>query len=124
MFEMLNTILKNLFSGPVTRPYPAQRREPFASTRGQIKSVIENCIFCMRCQAACPANCIVVDRKEQTWSVDPYRCIVCGMCVEVCPTEAIIMNRHYRDPVKHREPIVKHQEGPIPKINPKAKGIN
>ncbi|NLY55858.1 MAG: 4Fe-4S binding protein [Firmicutes bacterium] len=124
MFEMLATVLQNLVAKPATREYPAKRREPFPTYRGRIESLIERCIFCLKCQAACPANCLVVNRKEQTWSVDQYRCIVCGMCVEVCPTEAIVMSRIYHGPARHREPIVTHQEGPIPKFNPRAKDVN
>ncbi len=124
MFEMLATVLQNLFSTPATRKYPTERRDSLPTFRGRIESVIERCIFCLKCQVSCPANCLVVNRKEQTWSVDQYRCIVCGVCVEVCPTEAIVMSRHYHGPARHRQPIVTHQEGAIPKFNPKAKDIN
>ncbi len=110
MLEMLGTVLRNLLSPPATRLYPEQRREPLASTRGQIESVIENCIFCGHCQRVCPANCIEVIRTEKTWSLDPYRCIVCGRCVEVCPTEAIVMNRHFRGPVRQRVPLTAQQD--------------
>lgn len=111
MFEMLRTVVQNLFSRPATRLYPKEQREPFPSARGHIESVIENCIFCGLCQKRCPADCIVVDRAGKDWNLDPYRCIICGVCVEVCPTKAIVMSTYFREPARMREPLTYHQEG-------------
>lgn len=113
MFEMLKNLVDNLTGGPATRRYPATVRPPFPSARGRVESVIENCIFCKICQKRCPADCITVNKDEQTWSLDPYQCIVCGLCVEVCPTKpkAIIMHTEYRKPRTERTPLTHHQEG-------------
>ena len=110
MFEILPALLGNLTNTPVTRPYPRDGRPPFPSARGRIESVIENCIFCGICQKRCPADCIVVNKAEKTWSVDPYQCIICGVCVEVCPTDAIAMRLEYRKPRTERAPLNHHQE--------------
>jgi NADH-quinone oxidoreductase subunit I len=109
MFEMLGNLLRNFSAGPVTRAYPSEHRPPFPSARGRIESVIENCIFCGACQRRCPADCIVVNRAEKTWNLDPYRCIICGVCVEVCPTDAIAMRTEYRKPRYERAPLTHHQ---------------
>lgn len=122
MFEMLRALLRNLGTGPATRRYPAVAREMYPSSRGRVESVIENCIFCGVCQRRCPADCIVVDRQEKTWNLDPYQCIVCGVCVEVCPTKAIAMRPEFRKPRSERVPLTHRQareaggqpaEGPV-----------
>ncbi len=113
MFDMLRTLVTNLLHGPATRRYPAQARPPFPSARGRVESVIENCIFCGLCQKRCPADCIVVNRAERTWSLDPYQCIICGVCVEVCPTRAIAMHTEYRKPRYERTPLT-HRQKPKP----------
>ncbi|MDI6871759.1 MAG: 4Fe-4S dicluster domain-containing protein [Bacillota bacterium] len=110
VFEMLRVLSANLGRGPATRRYPAEKRAIFPSSRGRIESVIENCIFCGVCQKRCPADCIVVNKAERTWNLDPYQCIVCGVCVEVCPTKAIAMRTEYRKPRSERTPLTHHQE--------------
>ncbi|MGE5552896.1 MAG: 4Fe-4S dicluster domain-containing protein [Betaproteobacteria bacterium] len=107
---MLRVLLQNLLRGPATRPYPAEERKMFPSSRGRVESVIENCIFCGLCQKRCPADCLVVNKREKTWSIDPYQCIVCGVCVEVCPTKAIAMRTEFRKPRYERAPLTHHQE--------------
>jgi NADH-quinone oxidoreductase subunit I len=109
---MLHNLCDNLLRGPATRRYPKEVRPPFPSARGRIESAVENCIFCGICQKRCPADCIVVDKAEKTWSVDPYQCIICGVCVEVCPAKpkAIVMHTEFRKPRYERAPLTHHQE--------------
>lgn len=84
--------LSSLFKKPATRRYPAEKREPFARTRGQIALTdVESCLFCGMCQRQCPADAIVVDRKASKWSYWPYKCIACDSCVRTCPKHIIEM---------------------------------
>jgi len=97
MFEMVNSIFKNLFSKPATRSYPFERRTTFANARGQISGIeIDKCIFCGMCDRKCPANAIKVNRAEKSWEIDPFKCVICGLCTEVCPKKCIIMDGSHR----------------------------
>src|SRR6202034_1922028 len=66
-------------------------------------NVLEKCVACFLCAAACPPNCIYIEAAENTeqvrisgaeryakvYNIDYSRCIFCGYCVEACPTDAI-----------------------------------
>ena len=92
------TILKNLFSKPVTRLYPAVPREYPARTRGQIGIDIDACIFCGICSKKCPTGAITVDKAATAWSIERFGCIQCGACTEVCPKKCLSMLTNYTDP--------------------------
>lgn len=97
MFDMINSIFKNLFSKPATRAYPFEKRTTFSSARGQISGIdIDKCIFCGMCTRKCPANALKVDRAEKSWEIDPFKCVICGVCTEVCPKKCIIMDESHR----------------------------
>ena len=99
MFNLLHNIGRNLLRTPATRRYPVERRAPPAGTRGHLDMEIGKCTFCTLCAKRCPASAIVVTRKPNTWTLDPYRCILCNYCVEVCPTHCIHMQPEHRPPV-------------------------
>ena len=96
---MLNTILKNLFTGYATRLYPFKKREPFPDVKGELKIDVEKCTFCTVCQIKCPSQCIQVDRKERQWKVDPFACVYCGICEDVCPANCLYHEGFYRPAV-------------------------
>ena len=54
------TALKNLFSPPVTRPYPEQPREYSERTRGHVEIDIDTCILCGCCVETCPKKCLTM----------------------------------------------------------------
>lgn len=92
VFKLGGMTLGSLFKKAPTRRYPYEKREPFERTRGQIDMIdIHNCIFCGNCQRKCPADSIVVDRKESRWEYWPYKCIACDSCVRACPTNDLEM---------------------------------
>ena len=92
VFKLGGMTLKSLFKKAPTRRYPYEKREPFERTRGQIDMIdVHNCIFCGMCQRKCPADSIVVDRKESRWEYWPYKCIACDSCVRSCPTNDLKM---------------------------------
>lgn len=96
---MLGTILKNFFTGPVTRMYPFKKREPFQDAKGSLKIDIDTCTFCTLCQIKCPSQCIQVDRNEKRWTLDPFSCVYCGICVDVCPVNCLYQETSYRPAV-------------------------
>lgn len=97
MFDMINSVVKNLFSKPATRAYPFEKREPFQNARGQISGIeMDKCIFCGICSRKCPADAIVVNKAEKSWEIDPFKCVICGVCVEVCPKKCILMDGSHR----------------------------
>ena len=95
---MWKTVLANLFSTPATRPYPAERREPFAGARGAITFDDDRCTACAACSKKCPAQAIEVDRAAKTLAFHPFRCIVCEACREVCTRDAIGLDAAHRGP--------------------------
>lgn len=94
MINLIGSIFTKLTSIPDTRKYPAEKRAPFAGTRGHIDIDIEKCNFCGACQKRCPANALDVKRAPQSWTINPYACIVCNYCVEICPRKCIVMREH------------------------------
>jgi len=54
------------------------------------------CIFCGRCESACPERAVLplLDQAyPPVYRVDENRCTRCGQCEPVCPTKAIDFNR-------------------------------
>jgi len=118
---MLSNSLRNLFSKPATRLYPAVPADIQPDCRGRIEYDMTKCIWCMMCSRRCPTVAIESDKAAQTHRVFRMRCIACGACVDACPTDAISFREHYQEP--GYAPIIDtyHQEGPVPKPAPKAK---
>ena len=88
---MARIALRNLVQKPATRRYPSVVREPFAATRGRVVIDFATCIHCMACAKHCPADAIVVERGEKTWSIDRFACVVCGACIRACPKDCLAM---------------------------------
>ena len=56
-----------------------------------IFNAIEKCLFCGKCEKACPANAISIDRRNRTWTIDRNECMTCGVCVEECPAHSLTL---------------------------------
>ena len=91
MFTFIGNIVRNAFSRPATRLYPAVKRQPPPGTRGRLDIEIDKCSYCTLCDKRCPSNAIKVDRTAKQWTLNPYACIVCGYCVEACPKKCLSM---------------------------------
>ncbi len=106
------TVMKNLFSKPVTTSYPAAPREYPERTRGHVEIQIENCIMCGMCMRSCPPGAIEVKRNENTWSINRFDCIQCGYCVEKCPKKCLSIVAGYQEPdgKKYAETVTKPAE--------------
>lgn len=116
MFDMVNSVFKNLFSKPATRAYPFEKRTTFANARGQISGVeIDKCIFCGMCDRKCPANAITVNRAEKSWQIDPFKCVICGVCAEVCPKKCIMVDEMHRTAATKKS-LDKHVQEPKPAV--------
>jgi ech hydrogenase subunit F len=96
-FVMAKTVLKSLFSRPVTRKHPFEKRECPPQTRGRLSIEIKKCIFCGLCQKKCPTAALAVNREEKAWTINRLRCISCGYCVDVCPKKCLSLLCSYPD---------------------------
>lgn len=88
MFKALFEAFFNLFKKPDTTTFPATAHQPVAASRGAIGYSAEACIFCLKCEKACPPAAILFIRDasgEDTYYYNPYLCIFCGECVRACP---------------------------------------
>lgn len=99
---------KEMLQPTITEDYPDgpalfQERYRGAHVLQRDDNGMEKCVACFLCAAACPADCIYIEAKENTdkvrisggeryaevYNIDYSRCIFCGYCVEACPTDAI-----------------------------------
>lgn len=106
-----NTVLKNLFSKPVTKNYPAEPAVYPERSRGHIEITIEDCILCGICMKSCPPRAIQVDRKSSTWTINRFDCIQCGYCTEKCPKKCLHILPGYQEPLNKK--VVAVYEKPI-----------
>lgn len=102
--RMFPTIVKNLFSRPVTRRYPFKDiREPFPGYRGSIHFDSDKCDLCGDCARVCPADAIEVSLENRQITYDLFKCIYCGNCVETCLQQAISQDKYYTKPAATKE---------------------
>lgn len=101
--------LRSMFTKPVTRQYPEEKRPVFPGFRGMHALVRnpetgrEKCIACGLCAAICPSQCITIHTAEgpdgtkvaERYEIEALRCIYCSFCVEACPVGAIVLTEHY-----------------------------
>ncbi len=110
--------LRRLFSRPVTRQYPTEKRQPFLGFRGQHalardpETGASRCVACLRCAAVCPSQCISIRYREEEetgrrivekYEIEAFRCIYCGYCEEVCPVNAVVLTEVYEYAVYRRQ---------------------
>lgn len=96
----LDSLLDQLFSKPVTGKCSAKSHTFGGLVRGSIKCAIEQCVFCGKCAACCPAGALAVSETGKTWSINPFRCVLCGECTEVCPEKALGFSAQCENEVK------------------------
>lgn len=94
-FRLGGMTFGSLFKKPETLKYPFETKEPYAGQKGHIVIDESTCILCGICQKSCPCNCIVVEKKERKWEIDPFMCIQCGSCVRACPKSSLSMDGQY-----------------------------
>jgi NADH-quinone oxidoreductase subunit I len=105
MFSQLRSIwyvFLHAFRKRDTVQYPEER--PYLPPRWRGRIVLtrdpdgaERCVACNLCAAACPVDCIALQKTEddtgrwypEWFRINFSRCIFCGFCEEACPTYAI-----------------------------------
>ncbi|MDD6789863.1 MAG: 4Fe-4S binding protein [Lachnospira sp.] len=95
-------ILKNLFSKPVTRRYPAVPIQYPEGDRGHIEIQIDRCISCGMCVRSCPTGTLSVDRMKGTWTINRFDCVQCGYCVLKCPVKCLSIVPGYQEPEREK----------------------
>lgn len=96
MLHSLIKALTNLFKKPQTLDYPATPIPKDEGYRGLIEYGESECIYCLKCEKACPPGAILFtptqnpslnekNKKGLEYNYNPYLCIYCGECVRACP---------------------------------------
>ena len=102
IMNFTGTVLKNLFSKPVTINYPAEPMEYPKRSRGHIEIDIDDCILCGLCSRSCPSGALTVDRAAGKWSINRFDCVQCGYCVEKCPKSCLSIVPGYQEPLPNK----------------------
>jgi len=101
---------------PETMPYLSPRyRGRIVLTRDPDGE--ERCVACNLCAAACPVDCISLQKGEQDgrwypefFQINFSRCIFCGFCEEACPTYAIQLTPDFEMSEYVRQNLVYEKE--------------
>jgi NADH-quinone oxidoreductase subunit I len=116
--------LRRMFSKPVTRRYPKEKREAAFGYRGLHALVrdpqtgLAKCVGCGLCAAVCPSRCINIHTADGTdhtkvvnrYEIEVLRCVFCGFCMEACPFGAVMLTQHYEYSDYTREAIFMDKE--------------
>ena len=126
MFSDLRTlwyVFLHLFRRPVTVQYPEQK--PYLAPRFRGRIILsrdpdgeERCVACNLCAAACPVDCIALQKTEdedgrwypEFFRINFSRCIFCGWCEEACPTYAIQLTPDFEMSEYERPNLVYEKE--------------
>lgn len=109
-FKLGRLTLRSLFRKPATVQYPVEQPESYPALRGHVVNDIDECILCGLCARSCPVQALAVNRKEGTWSINPYRCIQCAYCVSECPKDCLSMSTERPLASAKVETVVVHKE--------------
>lgn len=131
IFEGLAVTMSHMFRQPATVQYPYHPKDksvPLGGPdtlpdryRGFLEVDMDICTACLKCEKACPINCINIDLEKVNLTDDPSekpvralvrfdidmaKCMYCGLCQEPCPTNAIRHTKHFESAVQNLEHLV------------------
>lgn len=89
--------LGNLFKRPVTVKYPFEKTFIPEDYRGVIGFNESLCIWCHRCESACPPGAITFSQDmdgKQRYYYNRAVCIYCEECIRSCPKEGALYQTH------------------------------
>jgi formate hydrogenlyase subunit 6/NADH:ubiquinone oxidoreductase subunit I len=98
--------LGNIFKKPVTTRYPFEKTFIPDDYRGLIAFDESLCIWCRRCEGACPPGAIVFSQEldgKQTYHYNRAVCIFCSECVRSCPKEGALIQTSQPAPCAVKE---------------------
>lgn len=109
MFTSIIKAFKNLFSKPQTIDYPNTPIEKPKGNRGLIEYSEEDCIYCLKCEKACPPGSILFvatenpsqnekNKKGLEYKYNEHLCIFCGECVRACPKPDVALWQSEKKP--------------------------
>jgi len=127
LFQMTQTVLRNLAGGPATRRYPAVPARKSPITRGHVVFNPATCRSCGLCSRRCPSGAINLDKEANFWEIDRMRCVACGECVEGCPFDSLTMDQDYFQPLVDRvveRYTITYVKPEKPEKKPKEEGEN
>jgi NADH-quinone oxidoreductase subunit I len=84
--------------------YPETPVPVKARYRGFHRFDLTVCIGCEKCAAACPVDCIYIDKEKSPvgkgfringFTIDYTKCMFCALCVEPCPVDCIFMGSNF-----------------------------
>lgn len=109
---------KDTINYPEQMPYlPPRYRGRIVLTRDPDGD--ERCVACNLCAAACPVDCISLQKAERPedgrwypewFRINFSRCIYCGFCEEACPTNAIQLTPDFEMGEYDRQNMVYEKE--------------
>lgn len=107
--------LKNLFKKPQTIEYPSKPIVKDKDYRGLIEYGEEECIYCIKCEKACPPGAILFvpddnpssnekNKKGLKYYYNPHLCIYCTECIRACPKpDEALWQSNKKPPIGVRE---------------------
>ncbi len=117
------TVFRHAFERRVTVEYPDEKPRIAPRWRGRIilsrdPDGNERCVACYLCAAACPVDCIALQKAEdetgrwypEFFRINFSRCIFCGYCEEACPTYAIQLTTDFEMSEYDRQNLVYEKE--------------
>ena len=103
-FNILFTLTKNLFSKPMTVPFPHESIPIPDGYRGEQVFDIEKCISCGLCSRICPNRAIEMVPAPEEYKdkypkkypkIDLGKCCFCGLCQDICAKGSITLTKGF-----------------------------